>query len=787
MAGSTDDKREAAGAGHGATFGVELRRLRKLAGFTQEELAARAGLTSKAVSILERGERKRPYPHTVRSLADALELSEAERASLQAAVPERDSPGSPGEKPATPVFGLPVSLAPLVGREREVGEIDRLLGEDAVRLLTLTGAGGIGKTSLAVEAARRARDRFPDGTIFVDLAPLGDAALVMPTLSQTLGLREAVGVSPLEVLRQHLRDKTFLLLLDNFEHVVEAAPGLIVLLASCRNLRVLVTSRASLRVRGELEYPVSPLAVPDPARSLGAEEVVGTPAAELFVERAKGATPSFEITKANAAAVAAICWRLDGLPLALELAAAQTRFLQPTTLLARLDQALQAGGARDLPERQRTMRGTIDWSHDLLHEPERELFRRLSVFAGGFALEAAEDVGGLKDVFLLLGNLVEQSLVVADPDLEDGMRYRMLEPIRQYALDRLRESGEESEVRRGHALWYTRFAEEADAELVGPEQGDWLDRLEAEHDNLRAALRWSLGGDEPEDGLRLATALWRMWNARGHMQEGRDWLQKALSIADDRPSAVRAKALNVTGAIAYQQGDIDAARDLFEKSMGFSGELGDEGYFSRAACNLANVMLDVGEYTRAGELFEQCLVIDRKLGDKSRTAYSLGGLADVYYYTGDLDRGAEYYERSLALHRELDDRRSVALTQHNLGEIALKQNDPKKAEDLYKESLVMTREIDDRWLTVQMLPGLASLFALRGHQERAVSVLAAADALRREIGFEFQADVLADHERTVELARAALPADRFEAAWQKGSAMSLEEAANYVLEGEIVS
>ena len=772
------------GRERGATFGVELRRLRKLAGLSQEELAARAGLTSKAVSVLERGERKRPYPHTVRSLADALGLSDAERASLLAAVPRRGVASLTSEGKATPVVALPVPLASLVGREWEVGEIGRLLVEDATRLLTLTGPGGIGKTSLGIEATRRTAGRFPGGVAFVALAPLGDASLVMPTVSQVLDLGETAGVSPLEAISQHLRDKTFLLLLDNFEHVLEAAPEVVALLGSCPGLRVLVTSRASLRVRGEQEYPVSSLAVPDPARSPEAEEVAGTPAVELFVERARSASPAFELTDANAAAVAAICWRLDGLPLALELAAAQTRYLGPTELLARLDQALQARGARDLPERQRTMRSTIDWSHDLLNERERNLFERLSVFAGGFTLGAAEKVGGDEDAFVRLGNLVDQSLVVAEPNFEGGARYRMLEPIRQYALDRLRGSGEENEVRRGHALWYTRFAEEADEGLAGPDQGGWLDRLEAEHDNLRAASRWSIEGNDPEGGLRLAAALWRMWNARGYMQEGRDWLVKALASAEDRPWVVRAKALNVAGAIAYQQGDIDAARELFEESIGVSRELGDESYFSRAACNLANVMLDSGEYARARELYGQCLAIDRRLGDKSRMAYSLGGLADVYYSTGDLAAGADYYRRSLALHRELDDRRSIALTMHNLGEIALKRDDLDKAEDLYKESLEMAREIGDRWLTIQMLAGLATLIALRGDRERAVSVLAAVDSLRKEIGFELQSDALANHERTVELSHATLPADRFEAAWNKGSAMSLEEVASYVLQGE---
>lgn len=410
------------------------------------------------------------------------------------------------------------------------------------------------------------------------------------------------------------------------------------------------------------------------------------------------------------------------------------------------------------------------------------------MFAGGWTLEAAEAVGeggevDGEDILVLLGKLVEQSLVVAEGSADGSVRYGMLEPVRQYALEKLEEGGEEQEVRRLHALWYTWFAGEAEKELAGPDQGEWLDRLETEHDNLRAALLWSLEGNAPDTGLRLAAALWRMWNARGYMQEGRGWLQKALSSADGRPSPERATALNGAGALAYQQGDLHSAKELFEKSIEMGRDLGDTFIVSRATGNLANFMLGVNEFTRARELFEQCLAMDRELDDKSRIAYSLGGLADVYYSMGDIHKGVEHYEQSLALHRELDDRRSIGITLNNLGELAQLQGELEKAEDLYRQSMAVVREIDDRWLTVHVLLAMGSLYAIQNHQERAVRILAAADALRREIGFEFQAHTLADYERAVERTRGALTAEQFEAAWQSGSAMSLEEAARYAMSG----
>jgi predicted ATPase/transcriptional regulator with XRE-family HTH domain len=786
-----------------ASFGERLRQLREAAGLTQEELASRASLTAKAISALERGERKRPYPHTVRALADALELSERDRSALTEAVPKRD--GSDAAEAArasrkatsssTPLSSMPpASLTPLVGREGEVEEIVSLLtsqgSQEAVRLLTLTGPGGIGKTRLVIEAARKAGSSFPEGVAFVALAPLGDAALVMPTISQTLGLREAAGVHPFEALCQYLREKRFLLVLDNFEHVAEAAPKVVELLTSCPDLCVLVTSRAPLRVRGEREYSVSSLAVPDPTRMPEAQEVAETPAAKLFVERAREASPSFELTQANAAAVAAICWRLEGLPLALELAAAQARFLGPTALLSRLDQALQAGGARDLPERQRTMRSTLDWSHDLLHEPEKELFSRLSVFAGGFTLEAAEAVGAAggvesEEVLVLLGNLVEQSLIVAESSPEGERRYRMLEPVRQYALERLVESGEVEEARWRHARFYLALAEEAEPRIKGHDQGEWLDRLEVENDNLRAAIGWSLEAGDPQVASRFGWALGMYWVMRSRHAEGRLLMEQTQAQGDDLPAQMRAQATWALMVCVYGSGEDERLLALSEEGVALSRRAGDRRAEAYSLGMMGFATVQLGELDQATRVLEESLELYREQEDAWGAAHILTHLAVVPLRRGDYQLAARYSEEALELTRRTGDRLAGNIALHLLAQAALASGEREQAARYFRDALALTFEVADRTNAAYCMEGLAAVAEAQDESHRAARLLGAAEALLESAGIPLYAQVDRElQQRVSDAAREQLGEQACTAAWEEGRAMSFEEAVAYARAGD---
>ena len=725
-------------------FGARLRRLRELAGLTQEELASRSGLAAKAVGALERSERKHPYPHTVRSLADALSLSRDERTALVAAVPKRVGAAAPASDSGA--TALPVPPTRLVGREHDLQEVAELLREPETRLLTLTGVGGVGKTRLAIEAARNAAELFADGVAFVTLAPLGDPALVIPTVSRSLGLIETEDRTPREALQAHLREKRLLLVLDNFEHLLEAALEVSALMVSCRDVVVLATSRAPLHIRGEQEYPVPPLTLPAFTLSPAPQEILESPSGRLFVDRARAASPAFSLEGENAAAVAAICWRLAGLPLALELAAAKARVLSPPHLLRRLDRALSSGGARDLPPRQRTVRATLDWSYNLLSEEEKALFRRLSVFAGGFALEAAEVVGAseetdTEDVLELLERLVEQSLVLAQLGEDSGeVRYGMLEPVRQYALERLELSDEAEEARQRHAEYYLELAQQAEPELWGPRQVALLNRLEEEHDNLLAVLRWARETGDVEIGLRLAGSLGWFWWTRGYLEEGRRWAEEFLeeNDASDHPvgGLVRAKALHGMAQLAFGKGDLARAVELFEESLTLHRESDDEGGVAIVIVQLGQIARTRGEHDGAVALSDEGLALSRKLGDRMGAAIALNTLGCVERQRGNTETAMARHEESLALFGELGHDRAVAYTLTNLGLATLERGEFERALALHEESLALYERLGDKTGMALVLVNLGDAALEQGNHERAVELYYDALAIYRELGNE---------------------------------------------------
>jgi predicted ATPase/DNA-binding XRE family transcriptional regulator len=821
----------------GLSFGRLLRRYRERAGLSQEELAERAGMSSQAIGALERGDRRRPYPATLRRLADALGLTDAARTAFLAAVPPRRSgkerpaesmvaSGSPGPAADAGPAGssapdaadgpggaalpdlpdLPTPLTSLLGRDDDVARVSALLRE-GVRLLTLTGPGGVGKTRLSLHVAAETRAFFANGAAFVPLAPLADAGLVLPTVAQTLGLRETSGRSLDEALRRALRTRRLLLVLDNCEHVLEGASRVAALLETCPQLAVLATSRAPLRVRGEHEYPVAPLALPPVERMVALDEAARSPAVRLFVERARAASPAFALAAENAPAVAAICGRLDGLPLALELAAPRIKLLPPAALLARLHRALPllTGGGRDLPTRQQTLRAALDWSHGLLDAEERTLFCRLAVFAGGCTLAAAAAVcavrgtigGGDEDLLEELGSLVEQSLLRPEAGPEDEPRFGMLETIREYAGAQLEAGGEAEEIRHRHATYYLSWAEAAAPELTGPEQVVWLERLERDRDNLRAALAWARERGEAETGLRLAAALWRYWAARGYLREGRAWLEGLLALARGSEDAgggaggtvraaaagaLRARALFAAGWLARLQGDGAAAQTWLEQAAALGRAAGEPRTAAGALNALGLTAQHEGDLERAAARLEESLALMQEVGDRRGIAVALGNLGAVALYQGDLERAAASTEEALAFFRQAGDRDSSAVCLRNMGKVARRQGEAARAEALQREALALFRELGDPLRSAEGLELLAGTAGATGQWERAARLLGAAAALRAPLDAPPLAQDRADVEQAVAPARAALGEDAWAAAFAFGQALSLEEAIAYALE-----
>jgi predicted ATPase/class 3 adenylate cyclase/DNA-binding CsgD family transcriptional regulator len=655
---------------------------------------------------------------------------------------------------------LPVQPTHFIGREREVAGVGELLCRPGVRLLTLTGPAGVGKTRLGLQVAAELSDDCSDGVFFVALAPLSDAKLVAPTIVQALDISETGNQPPLARLAAALKEKHLLLLLDNFEQVVAAASQIAELLTACPKLKMLVTSRVGLHVRAEHEFAVPPLTLPnlklrlpDPV-ALSQYEAVA-----LFIERAQAVKPDFQVTNANAPAVAEICTRLDGLPLAIELAAARSKAFPPQTLLARLKQGLAVltTQVRDLPVRQQTLRGAIAWSYDLLTLEEQRLFRRLAVFVDGCTFQAAEQVctaaGGLEgDILELLASLVDKSLLQQVEQVDGEARFWMLQTLREYGLECLASEGETETTRRAHASYYLALAEEAEAALRGPQQVRWLVQLEQEHENLRAALQWLLEqaegaharGDKAEMALQLAGALWRFWSVRGHLSEGRHWLERVLTgetlqagrLAGTQVAAsLRAKALTGAGSLALSQDDCDQAEAPCRESLELYRKLGEKAGMAFSLQQLADIAYRRSNYAQARSLLEEALLLFKEVKDEEGMASVLDDLAYGATDQGEYTRARELAEQALAILREVNDKRSITYALLRLGRVLyFSRVDLTRSRRLAEEALTISKEVGYKWGRASSLGLLGQLALLEGEDTMARTMLEEALAIRMELG-----------------------------------------------------
>jgi predicted ATPase/class 3 adenylate cyclase/DNA-binding CsgD family transcriptional regulator len=643
---------------------------------------------------------------------------------------------------------LPIQLTPLIGREKEVLAVQNLLQREDVRLVTLTGPGGTGKTRLGLQVAAELSDLFADGVYFVNLAPLSDPTLVVSTIAQILDLKETGDQPLLDLLKRYLQDKHILLLLDNFEQVVSAALQVADLLVACPQLKVIVTSRAVLHVRGEQEFPVLPLAVPDPKRLPDLVVMSRYEAVELFLARAQAVEPEFLLSKTNAPAIAEICARLDGLPLAIELAAARIKLLPAQALLARLSQrlAVLTGGPHDVPARQQTLRNTIAWSYNLLEDQEQRLFRRLAVFVGGCTLEAIEAVCVAREtsnptmsMLDSVASLIDKSILQQTEQEAVQPRLVMLETIREYGLEALETSGEMEVTRLAHAMYYLVMAEKAEPELTGLQQAMWLERLEREHDNLRAAMKWLLEREEVEQSiemaLRLAGALQRFWEVHGHWSEGRDFLERALSRSKGAAAPVQVKALKAAAHLAFIQRDIDRAEALFEESLTRCRELGDTAGIALSLRLLGLIAWRRYNFVMAISLTEQSLALFREVGHKEGIAWSLSNLASLVGEQGEYARAIALTEESLALFRALGNLEGIAFSLFGLADILfISQGDPSKVHTLLQEGLAVCREMGHKDGLAWGLCLLGQVFLQQGDSVKARSLLEESMLLYRGLG-----------------------------------------------------
>ncbi|HZA98709.1 MAG TPA: AAA family ATPase, partial [Gemmatimonadales bacterium] len=633
---------------------------------------------------------------------------------------------------------LPLQPTPFLGREQDIEQVIELLRRPEVRFLTMTGPGGTGKSRLALQVAVELLDDFPDGVFFVTLASITDPSLVLATIATTLGIREESGQPLGERLRDHLASKHLLLVLDNFEHLVDAAPAVGELLGVSARVKVLATSRMPLRLRAEREYAVLPLGLPRRKPPPTREQLSQYDAMRLFIERAQAVKADFAIDNESAPAVAEICWRLDGLPLAIELAAARVRMLPPLAILARLEHRLPmlTGGARDAPERQRTLRNTIAWSYDLLEPEEQQAFRQIAVFAGGMTLEAAEAVAnpdGHLDIFSNLERLVEQSLLRQEAGSTDEPRFGMLGTIREFGLEQLDLAGEAEEARGRHAAFFLALVEEADAALHGPKQGSWIERLESEHDNIRSALGSALT-HEPETALRLVAALFWFWFYRGHFTEGRDWTERALATGASQDPGLQARVLNNSAGFAWGRAEYATASARAEDALALARSVDDQFAEGWALMNLGVVAAARGDVKQAEAHYAEAEARFLSMGDRHGIAAAIFNQAIIAGLVGDTNRRQALLERSLAESRATGDRMGASWTLSTLGRHELERGHLARARALLEEALTTAREFRFGLIEARVLLLLAHLASEQGDDSQAATYLHDAEVKYRELG-----------------------------------------------------
>jgi non-specific serine/threonine protein kinase len=793
-------------AARAARFAAQLAETLHELGITHKELAQQLGVTHHTVDSWTRGtDPTIPGTDNLNRLCAVLE-SHGPGLGTQVAIAaghkwepsitptdiRRHGAVSPVDEP--PPNNLPLSLSSFVGRDREIEQVGALLSD--TRLLTLTGPGGVGKTRLALKVASGALNDFADGVWLVELAALTDPSLVTQAVGTVFDLHDQPGRTMAQTLVEHLRPKRALLLLDNCEHVVAVCAALAAtLLQSCPELTVLATSREALRVPGETVYQVPSMLLPDASHFPPPEQLVEYEAVRLFVERARAGLQSFEPTGQNAHTLAQICSRLDGVPLAIELAAACARVLSLEQIAARLDDRfrLLTEGSRVALPRHQTLRATLDWSYDLLPADEQALLNRLSVFAGGWTLEAAESVCSGQGVageqqgpatLDTLARLANKSLVVADT-AGASARYRMLETVREYAAERLAEAGETETQREAHARYFLSLAERTEPELLGPQQAAWLDRLETEHDNFRSALDWYVGRREADPGLRLSGALARFWWARGHVTEGRRWLDAALELPgaelpqeSQQPAArnPQLKALNWAGTLVRAQGDYEQAAALLEQSLSIARRLDDKGSLTGALNRLGLVKAQQGNYSEAIPLHEESLSLRRELQEPRNIAVTLINLARAVIQEEDYQRATLLLDECLGLFQELGDKNGIAQAYEGLGDIAAQKGDYASTTRFYGTSLDLFSDLGGKLGIAECLERVAGLAREASRIEEAARILGAAEALRDAIGAPLPLSARAQIERMVADMRTQSTTEAVEAAWLEGRTLPLVEA-----------